>query len=273
MLMSIPSPSSGSLDLGPITLRMYGFMIALGVIAAVWLMGKRFVSKGINPDHASGLAMWIVPAGIIGARVYHVITDWKRFEGNWDEAVQIWRGGLGILGGVIFGLVAAFFYCRKHDLDIKEVMDGVAPALALAQCIGRWGNYFNQELFGRPTNLPWGLQIDQRKRPIEYVAEETFHPTFLYESLWNALVVLFLIKLGKSEKLHSGLLMAVYFISYSIGRLWIEALRIDEASKLLGLRINIWVFTVVLIASAAILFVGSRKNIDPDQLAKPKTTE
>ena len=132
MLMSIPSPSSGSLDLGPITLRMYGFMIALGVIAAVWLMGKRFMSKGINPDHASGLAMWIVPAGIIGARAYHVITDWRRFEGNWGEAVQIWRGGLGILGGVIFGLVAAFFYCRKHELDIKEVMDGVAPALALA---------------------------------------------------------------------------------------------------------------------------------------------
>ena len=111
-------------------------------------------------------------------------------------------------------------------------MDGVAPALALAQCIGRWGNYFNQELFGRPTNLPWGLQIDQRKRPIEYVTEETFHPTFLYESLWNALVVLLLIKFGKSGKLPSGLLMAAYFISYSIGRLWIEALRIDEASKL-----------------------------------------
>ena len=150
-------------------------------------------------------------------------------------------------------------------------MDGVAPALALAQCIGRWGNYFNQELFGRPTNLPWGLQIDQRKRPMDYVAEETFHPTFLYESLWNALVVLFLIKLGKSEKLHSGLLMAVYFISYSIGRLWIEALRIDEASKLLGLRINIWVFTVVLVTSAVILFLGSRQNIGPDQLAEPKT--
>ncbi|MEC9211221.1 MAG: prolipoprotein diacylglyceryl transferase family protein, partial [Actinomycetota bacterium] len=155
---------------------------------------------------------------------------------------------------------------------IKEVMDGVAPALALAQCIGRWGNYFNQELFGRPTNLPWGLEIDQRKRPIEYVAEETFHPTFLYESLWNALVVILLIKLGKLGKLPSGLLMVAYFISYSIGRLWIEALRIDEASKLLGLRINIWVFTVVLIASAVILFVGSRQNIDPDQPAEPKST-
>ncbi len=259
MLMLIPSPSSGSLDLGPITLRMYGFMIALGVIAAVWLMGKRFMSKGINPDHASGLAMWIVPSGIIGARAYHVITDWRRFEGNWGEAVQIWRGGLGILGGVIFGLVAAFFYCRKHELDIKEVMDGVAPALALGQSIGRWGNYFNQELFGRPTNLPWGLQIDQRKRPIEYVAEETFHPTFLYESLWNALVVFTLIKLGKSGKLPSGLLMAAYFALYSIGRLWIEALRIDEASNLAGLRINLWVFSAVLIASISLLVAKTKQ--------------
>ena len=272
MLMSIPSPSSGSLDLGPITLRMYGFMIALGVIAAVWLMGKRFMSKGINPDHASGLAMWIVPAGIIGARAYHVITDWRRFEGNWGEAVQIWNGGLGILGGVIFGIAAAFLYCRKHDLDIKEVMDGVAPALALAQCIGRWGNYFNQELFGRPTNLPWGLQIDQRKRPIEYVAEDAFHTAFLYESLWNALVVLTLIKLGKSGKLPSGLLMAAYFAFYSIGRLWIEALRIDEATKLIGLRINIWVFTAVLLTSAVILLIGLRRNMELNRLAESKTT-
>ena len=271
--MSIPSPNSGSIDLGPITLRMYGFMIALGVIAAVWLMGKRFMSEGINPDHASGLAMWIVPAGIIGARVYHVITDWKRFEGNWDEAIQIWNGGLGILGGVLFGIAAAFLYCRKHDLDIKEVMDGVAPALALAQCIGRWGNYFNQELFGRPTNLPWGLEIGQRKRPIEYAAEDTFHPAFLYESLWNALVVFMLIKLGKTGKLSSGLLMAAYFAFYSIGRLWIEALRIDEASNLAGLRINIWVFTVVFIVSAVILFVGVRKNITPNQVVNSNAAE
>ncbi len=266
MLMSIPSPSSGSLDLGPITLRMYGFMIALGVIAAVWLMGKRFMSKGINPDHASGLAMWVVPAGIIGARAYHVITDWRRFEGNWGEAVQIWRGGLGILGGVIFGLVAAFFYCRKHDLDLKEVIDVVAPALALAQCIGRWGNYFNQELFGRPTNLPWGLQIDQRKRPIEYVAEDTFHPAFLYESLWNALVVLILIKLGKSGKLPSGLLMAAYFAFYSIGRLWIEALRIDEATNIAGLRVNIWVFTAVLISSISFVVLKTKQHAEANSI-------
>ena len=266
MLMSIPSPSSGSLDLGPITLRMYGFMIALGVIAAVWLMGKRFMSKGINPDHASGLAMWVVPAGIVGARAYHVITDWRRFEGTWGEAVQIWRGGLGILGGVIFGLVAAFFYCRKHDLDLKEVIDVVAPALALAQCIGRWGNYFNQELFGRPTNLPWGLQIDQRKRPIEYVAEDTFHPAFLYESLWNALVVLTLIKLGKSGKLPSGLLMAAYFAFYSIGRLWIEALRIDEATNIAGLRVNIWVFTAVLISSISFVVLKTKQHAEANSI-------
>jgi len=260
MLMSIPSPSSGSLDLGPITLRMYGLMIAFGVIAGVWLMGKRFISIGINPDHASGIAMWSVPAGIIGARLYHVITDWRRFQGNWGEAVQIWKGGLGILGGIVFGVLTAVIYCHKNDLDVRKVLDAVIPAVPLAQCIGRWGNYFNQELYGRPTDLPWGLEINEQKRPVEYISENSFHPTFLYESIWNLLVVFALIKISKLDKVAKGLLIGVYFSLYSFGRLWIEALRIDEASKLAGLRVNLWVFTVILITSALIVLLTTKQQ-------------
>ena len=262
MFMSIPSPSSGALDIGPITLRMYGLMIAFGVIAGVWLMGKRFVANGISEEHASGIAMWSVPAGILGARLYHVITDWKRFQGNWDEAFQIWKGGLGILGGIILGILAALVYCRKHELDIRKVLDAVAPALPLAQSIGRWGNYFNQELYGRPSDLPWGLEIKEQKRPSEYLTEDTYHPTFLYESLWNLLVVYALIKISKSGRVANGLLIGFYFALYSIGRLWIEALRIDEASKLAGLRINIWVFSAVLIASISFVAFKTKQHVE-----------
>ncbi|MFV2039056.1 MAG: prolipoprotein diacylglyceryl transferase, partial [Acidimicrobiales bacterium] len=185
MLAQIPSPSSGTLELGPLTFRAYGLMIAFGVLAAVWLAGRRFVERGYKMDHASGLAMWVVPAGLVGARLYHVATDWRRFQGQWFDVVKIWEGGLGILGGVIAGLIAGVFYARKHDLPVLVVADIVAPAMPLAQAIGRWGNWFNQELFGRPTDLPWALEIDPENLPADYPGETTFHPTILYEWVWN----------------------------------------------------------------------------------------
>ncbi len=259
MFLSIPSPSSGSFDLGPLTLRAYGLMIALGVLAAVWLMAKRFEQKSLNPEHASAIAMWLVPAGLVGARAYHVVTDWRRFEGDWIRAIKIWEGGLGILGGLVFGVGAAVFYCRQKELDLKTVTDIVAPTLPLAQLIGRWGNYFNQELFGRPTDLPWGLEINLQKRPAGFQSEDTFHPTFLYESIWNLLVVFALLKIEKMKKLPSGFLLPAYFALYSIGRLWVEALRIDEATQWGGMRINIWIFGIVAVASIASIFFG-RKN-------------
>ena len=260
MLSSIPSPSSGSFDLGPITLRAYGLMIALGVLAAVWLMAKRFEQRKLDPEHASAIAMWLVPAGLVGARAYHVATDWRRFQGNWGSALKIWEGGLGILGGLIFGVGAAILYCRRKDLDIKTVTDIVAPALPLAQLIGRWGNYFNQELFGKPTNLPWGLSIDPQKRPINYQGEDTFHPTFLYESLWNLLVIFVLLKIEKMKILPKGFMLVAYFLLYSIGRLWVEALRIDEATQLGGIRINIWIFGIVAISSIGLMIIGVKRN-------------
>ena len=254
MFSSIPSPSSGSLDLGPLTLRGYGLMIALGVLAAVWLTAKRFVDRSLSADHAAGIAMWSVPAGIIGARFYHVITDWGRFSGNWGEAFKIWKGGLGILGGVIVGYLAAMIYCKRANLDLRTVMDVAAPSIPLAQMIGRWGNWFNQELYGRPSELPWALEIDPENRPVQHLEQATFHPTFLYESLWNLMVVLVLIKIDRMKRLTAGMLFIVYFALYSIGRIWVEALRIDEATKIAGLRVNIWVFSLLLLLSLGLLF-------------------
>ena len=267
MFSSIPSPSSGSLDLGPLTLRGYGLMIALGVLAAVWLTAKRFVDRSLSADHAAGIAMWSVPAGIIGARFYHVITDWGRFSGNWGEAFKIWKGGLGILGGVIVGYLAAMIYCKRANLDLRTVMDVAAPSIPLAQMIGRWGNWFNQELYGRPSELPWALEIDPENRPVQHLEQATFHPTFLYESLWNLMVVLVLIKIDLMKRLTAGMLFIVYFALYSIGRIWVEALRIDEATKIAGLRVNIWVFSLLLLLSLGLLFKveWKRRGVDASE--------
>ncbi|HJM28728.1 MAG TPA: prolipoprotein diacylglyceryl transferase [Acidimicrobiales bacterium] len=273
MLSSIPSPSTGSFDLGPFTLRAYGLMIALGVIAAVWFMAKRFQQDGMNPDHASGIAMWLVTAGLVGARAYHVATDWRRFEGNWINAIKIWEGGLGILGGLIFGVGAAIMYCHQKDLDLRRVLDVIAPTVPLAQLIGRWGNYFNQELFGRPTNLPWGIEIDARHRPVTYQEDATFHPTFLYESIWNLLVIFALLKIERKKKLPTGFLLIAYFGLYSIGRLCVEAIRIDEATQLGGIRINIWIFGIVAIASITAICAGIRTNQDEKQKITDAETE
>lgn len=275
MFSSIPSPNSGSFDLGPLTLRGYGLMIALGVLAAVWLAAKRFTDRSLSSDHAAGIAMWGVPAGIVGARMYHVITDWGRFTGNWGDALKIWKGGLGILGGVIFGYLAVMIYCRRANLDLRTAIDVVAPAIPLAQMIGRWGNWFNQELFGRPSDLPWALEIAPENRPAQYIEQATFHPTFLYESLWNLMVVLALLKIDRMKVLSKGMLFVVYFALYSIGRIWVEALRIDEATDIAGLRINVWVFSVLLLLSLGTLFKferrenGSLKSAEKEQKTIP----
>ena len=273
MFSSIPSPNSGSFDLGPLTLRGYGLMIALGVLAAVWLAAKRFTDRSLSSDHAAGIAMWGVPAGIVGARIYHVITDWGRFTGNWGDALKIWKGGLGILGGVIFGYLAVMIYCRRANLDLRTAIDVAAPAIPLAQMIGRWGNWFNQELFGRPSDLPWALEIDPENRPAEYIEQATFHPTFLYESLWNLMVVLALLKIDRMKVLSKGMLFVVYFALYSIGRIWVEALRIDEATDIAGLRINVWVFSVLLLLSLGTLFkFALRERSSLESAEKEQTT-
>ncbi len=260
LLGSIPSPSKSYLDLGVIELRAYGLMIALGVVAAVWFSQKRWKAYGEDPENISAIALWAVPAGLIGSRIYHVATDWKSYQGRWEDAIKIWEGGLGIPGGLAAGVIVGVVIARRENISVQKVLDAVIPSLPLAQAIGRWGNWFNQELFGRPTDLPWAVEIGPAYRPEKYLDINTFHPTFLYESLWNLALVWILVTVDRKEYLKPGHLIGLWIFGYGLGRLWIEALRIDQASLILGIRVNIWISAIAIIAGA-IVWVKGRKPI------------
>ncbi len=253
---SIPSPSGGSISLGPLELRGYGLMIALGVVAAVWLAGRRWGERGGDPDDISAIALWAVPAGVIGARLYHVITDWQKYQDRPIDAIKIWEGGLGIPGGMALGVIVGLIVARRKHINVPVILDAATPALPLAQAIGRWGNWFNQELFGRPTDLPWGLEIDPARRPERFADAETFHPTFLYESLWNLALCLVLIRLDRSGRLRSGRLFSAYVLGYFLARLGLELLRVDTASLILGVRVNVWVSLAGIAVGGVFLLTG-----------------
>jgi prolipoprotein diacylglyceryl transferase len=249
---SIPTPSSSVVELGPITIHAYALCIIAGVAMAIWLGNRRFVAafpeaRGIVSD----VAVIAVPAGVIGGRIYHVISSPSQYfgaNGKPLDALKIWQGGLGIWGAISLGAVGAFFtyrhLARSRDLpQFRYFLDALAPGILFAQAIGRWGNWFNGELYGRPTDLPWALEIPRNLRTIEYRDFETFHPTFLYESLWCLLIGLLLIKF--SLRLLGGQIFLLYIFSYCVGRLVFEALRIDEANLIFGIRINIFVALIV----------------------------
>ena len=265
MLASIPSPSRNVIEIGPLDIRIYGIMIALGVIVAVLFIGWRMQQRGMNSEIAVSLAWVVVPAGLIGARIYHVITDWRRFsdEDRWDDVVRIWEGGLGIPGAIIGGVLAGAVLCRMRGWSLAEMLDIAAPALLAAQAIGRLGNWFNQELFGRPTDLPWGLEIDPTNRPAEYFSDTTFHPTFLYEALWMLALMGLLLWLDKLRKLPVGHLFALYVLGYASGRIWIEFLRVDPASELAGVRVNVWVMSALWLGAAAYMYIYREKAAWP----------
>lgn len=253
---SIPSPGSSSIHLGPLELRAYGLMIGIGVVVAVTVAQRRWAARGGDPRDVSSLATVAVLAGLAGARLYHVITDYQRFEGRWLHAFAVWEGGLGIPGGLLAGVVAGVVLARRRGLPANELLDVVAPAIPLAQAIGRLGNWFNQELFGRPTSLPWGLRIDADHRPAGYEQIATYHPTFLYEGLWNVLLAAALVAFERRRPDgRPGRLFALYVAGYGLGRLWVEALRIDPASQVLGLRVNIWVSLVAVTGASLWLLV------------------
>ena len=264
-LAAIPSPSSGSLSLGPLELRGYGLMIALGVVAAVWLAQKRWAERGGDPDDIVSIAMLAVPAGLVGARLYHVATDWQDYQGRWLDVVKVWQGGLGIPGGIALGVAVGLVVARRKRIRLPVILDAATPALPLAQAIGRWGNWFNQELFGRPTDLPWGLRIDPSHRPARYADVETFHPTFLYESLWNLALCGFLIWLGRRRVLRPGYLFAAYVGGYFLARLGLEMLRVDPASLLLGVRVNVWVSLAGIAAGGLFVALGRGRPSEDDE--------
>ena len=262
MLASIPSPPSNVIELGPISLRAYGLMIALGVIAAVLVSQKRWAARGGDPDDISAVAMWAVPAGLIGSRIYHVFTDW-RFDEGWAEPFKIWEGGLGIPGGMAAGIFAALWLIRRNGWDRPNLLDAMVPSLPLAQAIGRLGNWFNQELFGGPTDLPWAVEIDDRSAAgAGYPDVDTFHPTFLYESLWNLGLFGVLVWVDRSGKIRRGGLVAVYVVGYALVRIWLETVRIDPASEIGGLRVNIWMSIVALSVAGGWLVVRGRASTD-----------
>ena len=269
VIASIPSPSFNAIWL----FNIYGLCIALGIIAAVTLSQRRWSAAGGHEDDISTIALWAVPAGIIGARIYHLITDGKLDDG-FATIVNIREGGLGIPGGMFAGILAGLWVARRRGIDMRGALDAAVPGLPLAQAIGRWGNWFNQELYGSPTNLPWGLEIDADHRgsiPDEFRSVEefpTFHPTFLYESLWNLTLVGVLLYIDKKGWLSRGRLIAGYLIGYGVGRWWIEAVRIDSATTLGGFRVNIYMSAALVIGGLVILLWPK-----PDSASQESTKE
>jgi prolipoprotein diacylglyceryl transferase len=208
-----------------------------------------------------------VGAGVVGARAYHVATDWTRFDGRFLDVFAIWQGGLGIPGGLIAGISTGAFVAYRRGLPLARFVDAVLPGVPLGQAIGRWGNWFNQELFGRPTQVPWAIEIDPAHRPAQLARFATFHPTFLYESLWCAALVLALIWLDRRELLRRGHLIGAYLVGYGLGRLWIESLRVDPASRLLGMRVNMWSMSTALLIGLIICAAGLRRPAPPPATA------
>jgi prolipoprotein diacylglyceryl transferase len=255
-------------EVGPLTLNLYGLSIALGVIAAVTISSRRWQARGGDPDDISTIALWAVPAGVIGARLYHVMTDWKAYRDDWGAALDITNGGLGIPGGIGLGVLVGYLVVRRHGWPARDLLDVVAPAIPVAQAIGRLGNWFNQEVFGRPTDLPWGLEIDPENRPAGLEQYETFHPTFLYEGLWNLGLAAFIVWLDRRKVMRRGELFLVYVGGYGLGRLWVEALRSDAASLILGVRVNIWMSLALIAGSGLALWWGRRR---PEPEASPAT--
>ena len=269
-LAGIPSPSSGALTIGPLSIHAYGLMIALGVIAGVWLLGRRLESKGQGTrEDASAIAVWAVIAGVIGSRLYHVVTDWATFKHDLGRIPQLWRGGLGIPGGILFGALAAVWAFKRRGIPAAVGLSAAAPALALAQAIGRWGNWWNQELFGKATTLPWGLRIDTEHLPVGYAPGTTFQPTFLYESLWNFALCIVLLRIDRRSRLRPGRLFAMYVVGYAVGRFWIEGLRIDPAHTIGGLRLNQWVALIAAAGAALYLALDRALHRAPERVLDP----
>jgi prolipoprotein diacylglyceryl transferase len=251
VIASIPSPSSGTLDLGPLTLHMYGLMLLLAIGACIALTGVRYVRRGGDWDTVLRVAVWGVAAGIVGARAYHVATSWDEVPNEWWGPFAVWKGGLGVWGGIALGCIVGAIVAKRSGANVAVLADCVAPGLLLAQGIGRLGNWWNQELYGKPTDLPWGLEIDPEHRVPGYEQYETFHPTFLYELIYDSVMVGVLLLVDRLFRIRPPALFALYVSIYTFGRFFEELLRIDPAHEFLGLRLNAWVSIVLFVCSTA----------------------
>jgi len=280
LIASIPSPQQAVWFIGPFPIRAYAMCILAGIVVAIWITQRRLAERGGQPGQALDVAVWAVPFGIVGGRLYHVISSPQAYFGEGGhplDALKIWNGGLGIWGGVALGAVGAWIGCRRHGVRLLDYGDAAAPGVAVAQAIGRWGNYFNNELFGARTDVPWGLEIhcwDQGAGKAVTCQGGTtnvlgtFQPTFLYESLWCLLIALALVLVDRRFSLAKGQIFALYAMLYTIGRGFIEMLRTDEANYVLGLRLNVWTSVVVFIGAA---FAFWRLGVGP--AGEPETDE
>jgi prolipoprotein diacylglyceryl transferase len=265
LLASIPSPHSGVFHIFGRPIHLYGLMLLLAIVAAIWLTWVRWKRLGGDPDLVLRVAVWGVAAGIVGARAYHDITSWNEVPDHWWGPFAVWQGGLGVWGGIFLGCVVGAWIVHRAGASVYLFMDAVAPGLLLAQGIGRWGNYFNQELYGKATSLPWGLKIDARPG-------QTFHPTFLYEFIWDILGVLFLLWVDRRFKLRRPALFALYVMVYTAFRTFEETLRIDESHHFLGQRINFWVSLVLFVASTLFFLwwqFRRPERKEPERRARP----
>jgi prolipoprotein diacylglyceryl transferase len=248
-LGAIPSPSTNGVHVGPLFVHAYGLMYVLAVLAAVAITARRWAAQGGSRELVTEVALWGFPAGLVGGRLYFLATTPEAAPHAWWGPLAIWKGGLGIWGGVALGALVGIMVLRRRGADVPRFLDAAAPALLVAQAIGRVGNYFNQELFGGPTTLPWGLEIDPAHRPPGYAQYATFHPTFLYELIWNVVLALALVALGRRRRVRPGGLFALYVAGYSLGRVGEELLRVDHAHHVLGLRLNFFVAAVLCVVA------------------------
>jgi prolipoprotein diacylglyceryl transferase len=281
-LANIPSPDRGVWEIGPIPLRAYALCIIAGIILAIWWGERRWIARGGTAGTVIDIAVFAVPFGLVGGRLYHVATDYQRYFGegrNPLDALRIWDGGLGIWGAIALGAVGAWIGCRVKGVPLPAYADAIAPGIVAAQAIGRLGNYFNQELYGAPTDLPWGLELYRRVN--EQGAEDNLngvainhipindspvHPTFLYELIWNLLVAALVVWVDRRYRLGHGRAFAVYVMGYTLGRTWIEMMRTDEANHVFGMRINVWV-SILVFLGAAVYFVLARRKGDREDPA------
>jgi prolipoprotein diacylglyceryl transferase len=265
IVTSIPSPDVSYIELGPLRIHFYALFILTGIILALLLTESRLKTRGVEAGVALDVSFWAIPFGILGGRFFHVIThpnDYFYQGADLLAPFRIWEGGLAIYGALLFGALGAYIGSRKSGIKFTSYLDAVAPGILLAQAIGRWGNYFNNELFGLPTDLPWGLEISSSNPayPAGLPDGVLFHPTFLYESIWSLIGVALLLAADKKFNLRWGRMIGLYFIYYSIGRVWVEAIRIDPSEIILGLRINIWSAILGIVVGLAIMILSYRRH-------------
>ena len=265
----IPPPPSNGFHVGPLFFHFYGLMIAIGVLFAFWLARRRWRQAGHDPAEIEVPGIWAVVAGFIGGRIAYVSTHSGEFQGRWLHVFAIWEGGLALYGGLTLGILTGIYVAWRRGLPVLRVLDAAIPAIPLAQAFGRWGNYFNQELFGTPSRLPWALKVEPGFRPDKYREFATFHPTFLYESIWNLLVVGALLYLNARRKLRPGSIVLCYLVLYGVGRFGLELIRTDTTFRLFGLSRNAYVSLAVVVGAGAWLYLRERGG--PEETREPAT--